>query len=261
MNVAELQKILNDSEVPILIDFWADWCGPCKMLKPILEKLEQEADGKWRLIKIDTQQFPELATHYGVRGIPDVRLFYKGEQINQFTGALPEFQVRQWLENNLPSKEKQRLEEIREILLTSPEKGLTELQNFVQEHPNMEEGILLYAQQLLYLNPSEAKKLVTPIKRSSKFYKAAQNIIAISELFLFNDFTDSQASLALKEFKEQLLAQNMNEAIEALIKTVMLNKTIADSLAKRAGLALFDMLGEQHELSKKYLRKFRMAVY
>ncbi|MCZ6756762.1 MAG: thioredoxin, partial [Bacteroidetes bacterium] len=91
----EVQNFQEDvieasSEVPILVDFWAEWCGPCRVLGPVLEKLEAEQNGEWRLAKVDTDQHPEVSMQYGIRGIPAVKLFVDGNVVSEFTGALPE---------------------------------------------------------------------------------------------------------------------------------------------------------------------------
>jgi putative thioredoxin len=89
--------IERSMQVPVVIDFWADWCGPCKQLSPILEKLAGEGAGSWVLAKIDVDANPRLATAAGVQGIPAVKAVWQGGIVGEFTGAMPEAQVRDWI--------------------------------------------------------------------------------------------------------------------------------------------------------------------
>ena len=98
----QVEVIDKSHEKPVLVDFWAPWCGPCRVLGPSLEKLARESKGAWRLVKINADNHPDLIMQYGVRGIPAVKLFVDGEITNEFVGSIPENAIRKWLAESLP---------------------------------------------------------------------------------------------------------------------------------------------------------------
>src|SRR6187402_1800127 len=101
----DFQKAVIDQsfELPVLVDFWAPWCGPCKILGPVIEQLADEQATRWALVKLNTEDQPEIAEQFSIRSIPNVKLFYRGEVIDEFTGALSRQMILDWLNKALPN--------------------------------------------------------------------------------------------------------------------------------------------------------------
>ncbi len=95
----EKEVIKKSGSIPVLVDFYANWCMPCRVLSPILEKIAKEFEGKIVLVKVNVDKASKLVEKYGIMGIPNVKLFKNGEIVDEFVGALPEEEIRDWLKN------------------------------------------------------------------------------------------------------------------------------------------------------------------
>jgi thioredoxin 1 len=94
---ATFEAEVKKAELPVLVDFWAEWCGPCRMVAPILEELAEEFAGQLKVVKLDVESNPQIAQTYNIRGIPALLLFKNGEVAGQQIGALPKHQLRNWI--------------------------------------------------------------------------------------------------------------------------------------------------------------------
>ena len=140
---------------PVVIDFWAEWCGPCRTLGPTIEKLAGEAQGRWKLVKVDVEENQQLAAQFQIRSIPAVKMVFEGKLVSEFSGALPEHEIKKWLDENLPPAEEETAAvEVIEEALRQGERGyaLRVAQQLAFDQPDNKDIVARMA--MLYL-PTE----------------------------------------------------------------------------------------------------------
>ncbi|WP_353735958.1 MULTISPECIES: tetratricopeptide repeat protein [unclassified Okeania] len=258
------EVLKNSHKKPVLVDFYATWCGPCKMLKPILEKLVQEYD--FILAKVDVDHNPELAQTYGVEGVPDVKIVTQGEVKPGFVGVLSEPKLRNFLgELNLKSELETELETLRNLTKSGELKQAKNLlDQLFQKYPRNISLIIEAAKFLVSLNRlEEAQKLIETIGENNReFYPQIQ---AVKGLIHFKQEAENPGDSELDKMYAQAcsltLSANYEEALKLFLDIVTRNRKYKNDGARKAMLAIFNILGDDNSTSKEYRKQLLLNLY
>lgn len=264
------REVLQAShERPVVVDFWAEWCGPCKTLGPILERLAVEYDGAFRLVKIDVDANQALAQQFGVQGIPFVMAFSGGQPVAEFTGAIPEAQVRAWLDPLLPNELDDLVEQGRDALLDGDDSRAEEAFRAVlaQQSDHQEAGTSLAQMLIAAGNIDEALDVLAPMSATTE----VERLRAAARL---SENRDQDVSGLAKELDENPqddakrveLAQALagraeyEPALDHLLRVVRGGGPEREN-ARQAMIDIFGVLGVEHPLVLTYRRQLASALF
>ncbi|NNL12646.1 MAG: thioredoxin [Acidimicrobiia bacterium] len=256
-------------DLPVVVDFWAEWCGPCRTLGPLLERLAEEYDGAFELVKVDVDANQALAQQFGVQGIPYVMAFRGGQPVNEFTGALPESQVRAWLDTVVPSQLDLQVDEARTAMLDGNNERSEELlRGVLAEKMDHEEAGTALAS--LYLSRGEnalALDVLAPLSPTSDVEKLratarltsseGADLPALSAAVE----ADPEDDAARIELAKALAAGAEFEPALDHYLAVVRNKGERLNEARTAMIDIFEVLGADHPLSLTYRRELASALY
>lgn len=263
MEVSEFEErvIERSKETPILVDFWAPWCGPCQFIGPILEELSGEARGRWELVKVNVDESQELATKYRVQGIPNMKLFVDGEVAAEQGGAVPKHEMEKWLEAQIPDPRSSNFEVLEASVRNQESGSMDQLRSFVHDNPDFDEAKMLLAEQVVFQKTEEAKDITEQIVHKEKLVDRLQALKDLSELMTAGFEEEGGASAKLMDAKDLLKDGKLEAALDEIIDAVTIDKSFSNDLPRRSAVAIFNMLGPAHEFTKSHRRRFDMALY
>ena len=269
----QAQVLERSRTTPVVVDFWAPWCGPCRVLGPTLERLAAESKGAFVLAKVNVDNNQRLAQMFRVQGIPAVKAFRDGRVVDEFTGALPESQVRAWLKKLAPAPANDALAGAIALEERDPAEAAARYRLALGDDPENIDALVGLGRVLVLQGEPEGAEALRQVPASAPQYAQAQGWLGLADLFAqVNGASPEQLASQVAsnpndfEARYQLAARlasqrKYGDAIDQLLAIVERNRAFRDDGARKSLLALFAALGDQNPLVVDGRRRLANALF
>lgn len=262
----EYQVIAYSQKIPVLVDFWAEWCIPCRTLGPLLERLAEEARGGFRLAKVDVDSNPNLSRRYNVRSIPMVKAFRDGGLVSEFVGALPEARVRDFIREIAPAQTDLMLEKAHSLMqMRQYESAEKTYRQYLLESPRRPAAMLgLIKSLLLQGKIAESQQLLLTFP-DSKELAAAETLKPLAnvlELVKRDEApTEDPVEAAYANALRLVMRGNLHAAMDGVLDVLRQDKHYRDDEARQVMVGLLELMGAEDPQTRQYRNEFASVLF
>ena len=266
-NSFQNEVVVYSNTIPVVVDFWAEWCQPCHMLTPILEKLVMEGNGAFRLAKVNADENPNLNIHLGIRSLPTVKAFHKGQLVNEFIGVQTEGFVRDFIRNLVPTAGSLELERAQGLLkIKQFDKAAISFRKTLKTDPDNSAALLGLAKSLISQGEASDALAVLMDFPAGKQFSDAQQLVplaqSISQLQTSEDyFLPNNLSITFRHALKLITLGNFPAAADGLLEILRQDKNFMNGEVRQAMVGLLILMDASSPETREYRRELTSILF
>ncbi len=262
----EYQVLAYSQHIPVVVDFWAEWCVPCRTLGPMLERLTLEAGGAFRLAKVNVDQNQNLSLRYNVRSIPAVKAFRDGKMVSEFVGMQPEPKLKEWLRALAPSSTDLLLEKGLSLISEGEWVSSQEaFQEILKVNPDSAPALFGLAKSILAQGQvDEAQRILQSLPPSREFARA-EALLPLTQALIRQqngeNNHDQPLEAAYQRALRLILRGNIPASLDGLLDILREDKYFRDGEVRQVILGLFELMGDENPVTRQYMQELASVLF